>query len=96
MKPCVYIIYSIQLDKFYIGETSDLNKRLEEHKNKFYENSYTSKASDWKLFLKIDCEITTQAIKVERHIKNMKSKIYIHNLKKYPEIADKLKEKYLY
>ncbi|RLD73871.1 MAG: GIY-YIG nuclease family protein, partial [Bacteroidetes bacterium] len=32
MKYCVYIIYSFKLDKFYIGETSDLEKRLEEHK----------------------------------------------------------------
>ena len=44
MKYCVYIIYSIKLDKFYIGETSDFKNRLEEHKTGFYKNSFTAKA----------------------------------------------------
>ena len=95
MQPCVYIIYSKKLDKYYIGETSDLEKRLEEHKINFYEKSYTSKAKDWILFFKIVCKTKTQAIKIEKHIKSMKSIFYIHNLKNYPEIADKLKGKYL-
>ena len=72
-----------------------MKKDLKNIKNKFYANSYTSKVVDWKLFLTIVCETTTQAIKVEKHIKKMKSKVYVINLKKYPEIANKLKEKYL-
>ena len=51
MKYCVYIIYSIKLDKFYVGETSDFKNRLEEHKTGFYKNSFTAKAQDWELFL---------------------------------------------
>ncbi len=35
-----------------------------------------------------------QALAIEKHIKAMKSKIYIHNLKKYPEMIDKLLLKY--
>ena len=31
---------------------------------------------------------------VEEHIKSMKSKKYIQNLKKYPEMVEKLKDKY--
>jgi putative endonuclease len=31
-----------------------------------------------------------QARLIEKHIKKMKSKTYIHNLVKYPEIAEKL------
>ncbi len=95
MRPCVYLIYSKKLDKYYIVETSDLQKRLEEHKIHFYEKYYTSKAKDWILFFKIVCETKTQVIKIEKHIKSMKSKTYIHNLKNYSEIANKLKEKYL-
>jgi len=95
MQHCVYIIYSNDLGKFYVGETSDLNKRLEEHKTGFYVNSFTSKAQDWVLFFQIVCGSKNQAVKIEKHIKNMKSTIYIRNLKKYPEIAQKLKERYL-
>ena len=96
MNPCVYMIYSEQLDTYYIGETSDLNNRIEEHKNNFYKNSFTSRANDWKLFYKIDCETKKQAIRIEKHIKNMKSNVYIHNLKNFPDIAAKLKDKYIH
>lgn len=36
----------------------------------------------------------TQAMQVEKHIKSMKSRIYIENLKRYPEMIIKLIEKY--
>jgi putative endonuclease len=35
-----------------------------------------------------------QALRIEKHIKNMKSKKYIEDIKKYPEITERLKEKY--
>jgi len=94
MKNCVYIIHSVELDKFNIGETSDFEKRFEEHKTGFYKTSFTSKTQDWVLFFMIECESKVQAIKIEKHIKNMKSKKYICNLKKHPEISRKLIEKY--
>ncbi len=89
---CVYILHSISLDSFYVGETLDLEKRIKEHNTSFYENSFTSKAKDWKLFLSIDCKDRIQARKVETHIKKMKSKKYILDIKKYPEIIEKLKK----
>ena len=94
MSYCVYIIYSNKLDKFYIGESFDLNKRLEKHKEGFYKSSFTTKAQDWILFFKIDCESKEQSIKIEKHLKKMKSRKYLHDLKKYPEIIQKLKNKY--
>jgi len=94
MGNCVYIIYSIKLNKYYVGETSDFKKRIKEHKTGFYKNSFTSKAQDWELFFKLDCKNKFQAIRIEKHIKRMKSKNYISNLKNYPEISKKLKEKF--
>lgn len=90
----VYIIFSESLKRFYIGETIDLSKRLVEHNEGIYARSFTKKAQDWELFLTVTCENKTQAIQIEKHIKRMKSVIYIKNLKLYPEIAEKLKEKY--
>ena len=75
----VYIIFSESLNRFYVGETIDLNKRLVEHNEGVYARSFTKKA---------------QAIQIEKHIKRMKSVVYIKNLKLYPEIAERLKEKY--
>jgi len=43
----------------------------------------------------MECENKTQALAIEKHIKSMKSKIYIENLKKYPEMVTKLLIKYI-
>ena len=85
----VYILHSVKLNKFYIGFTSNFDLRLHFHFNS--ENrKFTHNANDWTLFLKIDCENKNQALHIEKHIKKMKSKIYIQNLIKYPQIIQKL------
>ncbi len=87
---CVYILYSKSLNLFYVGQTEDINARINEHNSGFYKNSFTAKAHDWNLYHLINCTSKTQAIKIEAHIKRMKSRKYIESLKTYPEIADKL------
>jgi putative endonuclease len=91
---CVYIIYSESLDKYYIGEAIDLEERIEQHNSGFYETGYTRKSKDWILYYRIVCNSRLQARKIETHIKKMKSKKYIQNLRKYPEITKKLIAKY--
>ena len=49
---------------------------------------------DWVLVFKILCVNKKQAMLIEKHIKSMKSRKYIENLIKYPEISQKLLEKY--
>ncbi len=90
----VYILFSKSISKYYIGSCLNLKQRLLEHSNKVFDRSYTKRASDWELFyciLNLEREL---ARKIESHIKNMRSKLYIENLKKYPEIIKKLKQKY--
>ncbi|WP_278034522.1 GIY-YIG nuclease family protein [Flavobacterium nitratireducens] len=86
----VYIIYSSDKDTFYIGETSDIELRQEWHNSTIFKNSHTKIANDWTVFHLIKCVDIFQARKIEKHIKSMKSKTYIYNLKKYPEISEKL------
>ena len=90
----VYILYSKKLNRFYIGETFDVLVRIKRHNSDYYDNKFTAKGKPWELFLKVDCQHKKQALKVEQHIKKMKSKVYIKNMKKYPEIVNKLLEKY--
>ena len=90
----VYILYSNVLDRFYIGQTKDLNERILLHLEKQFENSYSTRVNDWELFHSIPCTTRTQAMQIERHIKKMKSRKYILDVKEYPEISDKLKIKY--
>jgi len=74
----VYIIYSISVDKFYIGYTSDLEKRLSEHNRSI--SAYTSKASDWSLKYSEPCSSRELAMKREKEIKRKKSRTYIESL----------------
>ncbi len=91
MSYCCYIIYSKSIDKYYIGYTSNLEERLELHNTgHFGGRSFTSKSSDWEIYLVISCGTVEQAVFMESKIKKMKSRTYIENLKKYPEIVEKL------
>ena len=82
------------MNRYYIGESEDVVRRLKEHNDGFFKDSFTSSVNDWKVFLTIDCSDRIQARKVEKHIKNMKSRKYIQNLKEYPELISKLKKRY--
>ena len=93
MNHVVYILQSKKLNLYYIGYTSNIDLRLEFHKNS-PSYKFTANANDWILFLSFNCEHKTQALSIEKHIKNMKSKTYIENLARYPEIIDKLIAKY--
>ena len=88
----IYILYSAKIDKFYIGSTElEPKARLDLHLNKKYgQSKYTAQADDWTLFFSHPCEHLTQAKRIEAHIKKMKSKVYILNLKKYPEMITRL------
>lgn len=95
MTAICYILYSAKLDKFYIGFTQEnLHDRILKHQKGFYDHSFTQIADDWELFHHIDCETISQALQIEKHIKRMKSRSYLMNLKQYQEISEKLKEKY--
>ena len=89
----VYILKSEILNRFYTGFTTNLEKRLQFHREAATQK-FTGKAADWELFHTIECESKSQALAIEQHIKKMKSKVYILNLKKYPELCRKLLSRY--
>ncbi|MXN92545.1 GIY-YIG nuclease family protein [Flavobacterium sp. Sd200] len=89
----VYILFSKKLNRYYIGYTSDMDVRISFHQNA-QPNKFTAKANDWELILQLECQSKAQALAVEKHIKTMKSKVYIQNLIKYPEMQEKLRTKY--
>ncbi len=96
MKYICYILYSKCLDRYYTGFTTLApEERLQNHLSSYYGTAkFTNKAKDWELFWYTECVNTKQAQSIERHIKKMKSKKYIQNLLKYPEITKKLKSNY--
>jgi putative endonuclease len=93
MSHCCYILHSEKLNRFYVGYSADLDERLKFHENP-ESRKFTNNAKDWELYLIIDCQSKSQGLSIEGHIKKMKSKTYIQNLKKYPEMVSKLLENY--
>jgi putative endonuclease len=86
----LYILHSQKLNRFYTGSCLDLSHRLEEHLQGKYQKSFTKKAEDWVIYLRVDDLNYDVARKMENHIKKMKSKKYMENLKAYPELLQKL------
>jgi putative endonuclease len=90
----VYILHSTNLNRFYIGSCLDLSERIGQHQNKVFRESFTSKADDWVLYLSINDLQYSQARKIETHIKKMHSSVFIKNLKEYPQMQERLIQKY--
>ena len=72
-----YILYSPHLKRYYIGQTSDLSHRLNQHNDKVNNKSWTKKGIPWEIYLVIDCKSRSQSMKLEFFVKKMKSKLFI-------------------
>ncbi|WP_296698840.1 GIY-YIG nuclease family protein, partial [Algoriphagus sp.] len=68
MEYCVYILYSNSLGKYYVGQTSDLIKRLNRH-NAGRER-FTRTGAPWQLIYSIGCDSRSEAVRLEKKIKN--------------------------
>ena len=90
----LYILYSPIINKYYIGSCINLSERLIEHQSGKYKNSYPAKSNDWILFYYMEHLGYKQARLIEKHIKRMKSRKYIEDLKKYESISASLIELY--
>ena len=75
----VYILYSSTHDKYYIGQTSDLETRMLFH-NELSENSFTSRYRPWELKKAIPVQGRRMARKMENYIKNRRSRNYVKSL----------------
>jgi putative endonuclease len=90
----VYVIESLKDGGFYIGKTSDLTARLRWHNSKELNKGVTRSKMPWRYFYTLEVGNPGTSGKIENHIKRMKSREYVLNLAKYPEIGKKLIEKY--
>jgi len=82
----LYILYSNSSQKFYIGETNDINERMLKHNNHSYTNSFTKIANDWEIVLSFICDDRDEALYLEKFIKKMKSKIFNNKIIADPSI----------
>ncbi len=71
----IYILYSKTADKYYVGQTDNIENRLESHQTGI--SKYTSFVHDWKLAYSESFETRNEAIRRENEIKKKKSRKYI-------------------
>jgi putative endonuclease len=90
----IYILYSKSSDKYYIGSTPDVNRRLEEHNNPSVFNKYTAKHIPWEPKVSFRCSDSRgDGLFIERFIKNQKSRAFLEKLiaeKDNPEYFENL------
>ena len=86
----LYILYSQSVDKYYVGESNNVEERLLKHNVHSYEGSFTKIASDWQVVLIFECVSRNQAISLEKFIKKMKSKIFIKKIVSNPDILTEI------
>jgi len=67
----VYILYSASSDKYYVGQTENVEVRLEYH-NELTENSFTSKHRPWVVKRIIEVSTRREALIIEKYIKKRK------------------------
>jgi putative endonuclease len=76
--PHIYILFSQKINKYYIGSTTDLDRRLMEHN--WGKEKFTSTGIPWVLVYKEAFELLANARQRELSIKKQKSRKYIEKL----------------
>ena len=88
----VYILYSPGYDKFYIGQTNNLNVRIIAHNNSD-RNTYTSKYRPWQLFWNLNVANRSIAMKIEKYLKN-KNKEFFRRLPIDSDLENYIKKRF--
>ncbi|MDA1338433.1 MAG: GIY-YIG nuclease family protein [bacterium] len=74
----VYSLYNTKHDKIYIGQTDNVEVRLEAHKDKRFNKSYTARFDgDWQLIYKELVPNRSLALKREKELKSYKGREFI-------------------
>ena len=74
----VYILFSQSLNRYYVGYTNDLERRLTEHNRK--KGKYTDSGIPWELAYHEIYSTKAEAMFREKSIKEKKSRGYIESL----------------
>jgi putative endonuclease len=77
MKGWLYILTNDQ-DKFYVGSTNDLGRRLKEHN--FGNNKSTKFGIPWKIVFSQEYDSIDTAREAENRIKSFKSKVILKKI----------------
>lgn len=68
----VYILYSTEYDKYYIGHTNDIERRIKEHNSD--RAGWTKPYQPWKIVHEEACTDRSTAVEKEKYLKSLKNK----------------------
>jgi len=71
MSACVYILWSEHIQRYYIGVTENLERRVREHNQGI--SKYTKRGVPWELVWSTQKANKSEAVLLERKLKNLKS-----------------------
>ncbi|QQS50534.1 MAG: GIY-YIG nuclease family protein [Bacteroidota bacterium] len=74
----VYILRSKTLNKFYTGQTDNLERRMEEHNRG--KTPFTKSGIPWILIYSIPLESRAEAMKLEKQIKKRGAERFLNDL----------------
>jgi putative endonuclease len=76
----IYIIYSESADKYYVGYSENVYRRVKKHNSSPFK-TYTSKFRPWVLKASFEVgEDRGRAMKIEKYIKKQKSRKFIEKI----------------
>ena len=75
----VYVLYSIDFDKIYIGMTSNLEERFKSH-NELAKKGWTKSFRPWTIIYKEEYPTKTEALKREKQLKGSAGRTFIRSL----------------
>ena len=73
-----YIIYSLNLDKYYLGHSFDTKDRLSKHNT--HHKGFTGRTNDWELVYSEKYPTKSEAYARERQVKKWKNRKRIEQL----------------
>ncbi|GAA3737085.1 hypothetical protein GCM10022422_20460 [Flavobacterium ginsengisoli] len=74
----VYILYSATKEKFYIGQTNDIDDRLRRHNSG--QSLSTKNGTPWKIIYTIQLNTRSEAVTLEDKIKKRGAKRYLQDI----------------
>jgi putative endonuclease len=77
----VYILYSSQFDKFYVGQTNDPDDRLKRHNSG--QEEATRPYLPWEMLLRIEKDTRSEAMILEKKLKNLSKDRLRNFIEKY-------------
>ena len=73
----VYKLYSSSLEKFYVGVTDNIERRIAQHN--YGRGKFTSKGMPWELVIRLECKSRSEAMMLETQIKKRGIKRYLED-----------------